>query len=164
MALAWKLPTVIDADALQPELRGAGHDQVVWTPHPGEAARMLGVKTSEIVADPLAAAQELQRRYGGVVVLKGGPSTLATPDGLLVARGGHPGMASAGMGDTLSGVIAALLAQGLSTAHAALCGVRLHSRAGELAGAKHGYGLSASDLSAELGAAWNSLRTRPVQS
>lgn len=164
MALAWKLPTVIDADALQPELRGAGHDQVVWTPHPGEAARMLGVKTSEIVADPLAAARELQRRYGGVVVLKGGPSTLATPDGLLVARGGHPGMASAGMGDTLSGVIAALLAQGLSTAHAALCGVRLHSRAGELAGAKHGYGLSASDLSAELGAAWNSLRTRPVQS
>ncbi|XLE20054.1 NAD(P)H-hydrate dehydratase [Deinococcus radiomollis] len=162
-ALAWKLPTVIDADALQPELRGAGHEQVVWTPHPGEAARMLGVKTGEIVADPLSAARELQRQYGGVVVLKGGPSTVATPAGLLVPRGGHPGMASAGMGDTLCGVIAALLAQGLSAPHAALCGVRLHSRAGELAGAKHGYGLSASDLSAELGAAWQALVNSAAQ-
>jgi hydroxyethylthiazole kinase-like uncharacterized protein yjeF len=161
-ALAWRVPTVIDADALQPELRGCGHDSVVWTPHPGEAARMLDVEPGEIVADPLSAARELQRQYGGVVVLKGGPSTIATPDtaapdGLLVSRGGHPGMASAGMGDTLSGVIAALLGQGLSASHAALCGVRLHSRAGELAGARHGYGLSATDLSGELGAAWNAL-------
>ena len=166
-ALTWKLPTVLDADALQPELRGAGHAQVVWTPHPGEAARMLGVPTNEIVADPLEAAREVQRQYGGVVVLKGGPSTVATPDassgGLLVSRGGHPGMASAGMGDTLSGVIAALLAQGLSAPHAALCGVRLHARAGELAGAKHGYGLSASDLSAELGAAWKALLNTVTQ-
>ena len=157
MALAWKLPTVLDADALHPELAGAGHGEVVWTPHPGEAARMLGVSTAEITADPLGAAREVQRRYGGVVVLKGGPSTIATADGLLVSRGGHPGMASAGMGDTLAGVIAALLAQGLSATHAALCGVRLHARAGELAGAEHGYGLQASDLSLKLGAAWLSL-------
>ena len=157
MVLAWKLPTVLDADALQPELIGAGHESVVWTPHPGEAARMLGVSTAEVTADPLGAAREMQRRYGGVVVLKGGPSTIATAGGLLVSRGGHPGMASAGMGDTLSGILAALLAQGLSAAHAALCGVRLHARAGELAGTKHGYGLSASDLSLELGAAWMSL-------
>ena len=154
MALAWKLPTVLDADALQPELAGAGHGEVVWTPHPGEAARLLGVQTRDITGDPLSSARELQRRYGGVVVLKGGPSTIAAPDGLYVSRGGHPGMASAGMGDTLSGVIAALLAQGLSASQAAICGVRLHARAGELAGEKHGYGLSASDLSAELGAAW----------
>ena len=66
-------------------------------------------------------------------------------------------MASAGMGDTLSGIIAALLGQGLNASQAALCGVRLHALAGELAGAKHGYGLSASDLSAELGAAWGFL-------
>ncbi len=168
MVLAWKLPTVLDADALQPELAGAGHGAVVWTPHPGEAARMLGVSTAEVTADPLGAAREVQRRYGGVVVLKGGPSTIAVPQdsvpqdsatagGLLVSRGGHPGMASAGMGDTLSGILASLLAQGLSVSHAALCGVRLHARAGELAGAKHGYGLSASDLSLELGAAWMSL-------
>ena len=161
MILAWQLPTVLDADALHPELAGAGHDEVVWTPHPGEAARMLGVGTAEITADPLGAAREVQRRYGGVVVLKGGPSTIAAPQELLVSRGGHPGMASAGMGDTLSGILAALLAQGLSAPHAALCGVRLHARAGELAGAKHGYGLSASDLSLELGAAWMSL-TRGV--
>jgi ADP-dependent NAD(P)H-hydrate dehydratase / NAD(P)H-hydrate epimerase len=160
MALAWKLPLVLDADALGPELRGQGHDQVVWTPHPGEAARMLGVKTPEILGDPLAAARELQAQFGGVVVLKGGPTTVATPDGLLVARGGHPGMASAGMGDTLSGVIASLLGQGLGAAHAAICGVRLHALAGELAGAKHGYGLSAGDVSLELGAAWLRL-TRP---
>ena len=157
MALAWKLPTVLDADALQPELAGAGHDEVVWTPHPGEAARLLGVQTRDVTGDPLSAARELQRRYGGVVVLKGGPSTVATPQGLYVSHGGHPGMASAGMGDTLSGVIAALLAQGLTAPQASVCGVRLHARAGELAGAKHGYGLSASDLSAELGAAWRFL-------
>ncbi|WP_424949537.1 NAD(P)H-hydrate dehydratase [Deinococcus sp.] len=157
MALAWGLPTVLDADALQPELRGAGHEGVVWTPHPGEAARMLGVQAGEIVADPLAAARELQRQYGGVVVLKGGPSTVASAGGVAVSRGGHPGMASAGMGDTLSGVIAALLGQGLSAAHAALCGVRLHARAGELAGERHGYGLSATDLSLELGRAWKYL-------
>ncbi|WP_370657431.1 NAD(P)H-hydrate dehydratase [Deinococcus sp. KNUC1210] len=74
-----------------------------------------------------------------------------------MARGGHPGMASAGMGDTLSGVIAALLGQRLSALDAALCGVRLHARAGELAGRQHGYGLSATDVSAALGAAWLSL-------
>lgn len=158
MALAWGVPLVLDADALSPELRGLGHSQghgqVVWTPHPGEAARMLGVRTAEVTGDPLAAARELQASFGGVVVLKGGPSTVATPDGLLVARGGHPGMASAGMGDTLSGVVASLLGQGLSAVHAALCAVRLHALAGELAGAKHGYGLSATDVSGELGAAW----------
>lgn len=171
--LAWKLPTVLDADALQPELRGLlhrlGHDEVVWTPHPGEAARMLGAGTAEVTADPLAAACELQRQYGGVVVLKGGPSTIAAPGhstsgGLLVSRGGHPGMASAGMGDTLSGVIAALLGQGLSARDAALCGVRLHARAGELAAEAHGYGLSATDVSAALGGAWKFLTATPPQS
>jgi len=166
--LAWKLPMVLDADALQPELRGLlhrlGHDEVVWTPHPGEAARLLETSAAEVTADPLAAARELQRQYGGVVVLKGGPSTIAAPDGLMVSRGGHPGMASAGMGDTLSGVIAALLGQGLSTRDAALCGVRLHARAGELAGEAHGYGLSATDVSTALGGAWKILTALPPQS
>jgi len=168
MVLAWKLPTVLDADALQPELRGVlhrlGHDEVVWTPHPGEAARLLETTTAEVTADPLAAAGEVQRQYGGVVVLKGGPSTIAAPDGLLVSRGGHPGMASAGMGDTLSGVIAALLGQGLRARDAALCGVRLHARAGELAGETHGYGLSATDVSAALGGAWKFLTAPPPES
>jgi len=157
-ALSWGLPTVLDADALQPELAGSGHERVVWTPHPGEAARLLGCTVADITRGPPQAARELQRRFGGVVVLKGGPSTVAGPDGLFVSRGGHPGMASAGMGDTLGGVIAALLGQRLGPTDAAICGVRLHARAGELAGARHGYGLTATDVSLELGAAWADLR------
>ncbi len=160
LVLGWHLPTVLDADALQPELTGAGHDACVWTPHPGEAARLLGTRTPEITRDPLAAARALQARYGGVVVLKGGPSVVAHAGGVQVARPGHPGMASAGMGDTLSGVIAALLGQGLDAAGAALAGVSLHARAGQLAGAQHGYGLSATDVSAALGAAWLDLSSR----
>ncbi|KEF35443.1 hypothetical protein RDMS_02840 [Deinococcus sp. RL] len=152
--LAWGLPTVLDADALQPELAGAGHGRCVWTPHPGEAARLLGVGTGEVTRDPLGAAQTLQERFGGTVILKGGPSVLAHPGGLWVSRGGHPGMASAGMGDTLAGVVAALLGQGLSAPAAALAGVRLHARAGERAAAQHGYGLTATDVSAHLGGAW----------
>ncbi|WP_034384203.1 bifunctional ADP-dependent NAD(P)H-hydrate dehydratase/NAD(P)H-hydrate epimerase [Deinococcus sp. YIM 77859] len=152
--LAWEVPAVLDADALQPELAGKGHAACVWTPHPGEAARLLGVATGEVTRDPLAAARTLQERFGGVVVLKGGPSVIAHAQGLSVSRGGHPGMASAGLGDTLSGVIAALLGQGLGALEAALVGVRLHARAGERAGARQGYGLIASDVSAELGGAW----------
>lgn len=155
--LGWRLPTVLDADALQPELAGAGHDACIWTPHPGEAARLLGVSTPDVTRDPIAAARALQERFGGVVVLKGGPSTIVHAGGVWVSRGGHPGMASAGMGDTLSGLLAALLGQGLSAPDAALTGVTLHARAGERAGAKHGYGLTAMDVSAELGTAWMEL-------
>lgn len=154
MVLGWRVPTVLDADALQAELAGAGHDQVIWTPHPGEAARLLGVETADITRDPLAAARDLQARLGGVVVLKGGPSTVATSQGLYLSRGGHPGMATAGMGDTLSGILAALLAQGLDAAQAALVGVRLHALAGEWAAQQHGYGLIASDVADSLGKAW----------
>jgi yjeF C-terminal region, hydroxyethylthiazole kinase-related/yjeF N-terminal region len=152
--LGWRLPTVLDADALQPELAGAGHDACIWTPHPGEAARLLGTSTPDIARDPIAAARALQEKFGGVVVVKGGPSVIAHTGGVWVSRGGHPGMASAGMGDTLSGLLASLLGQGLSAPDAALAGVTLHARAGELAGAKHGYGLTATDVSAELGRAW----------
>ncbi|MDV6375805.1 NAD(P)H-hydrate dehydratase [Deinococcus arenicola] len=152
--LSWDIPTVLDADALHPELAGHGHPQCLWTPHPGEAARLLGVQTAEITRDPLAAARRLQELLGGTVVLKGGPSVIASEGNLSVSRGGHPGMASAGMGDTLSGLLAALLGQGLSAEGAGVAGVRLHARAGERAGRAHGYGLIASDVSEELGAAW----------
>lgn len=156
--LTWRLPTVLDADALHPELAGHGHTHCLWTPHPGEAARLLGTSTTDVTRDPIQAARALQERLGSVVVLKGGPSTIATPDGIFVSRGGHPGMASAGMGDTLSGILAALLAQGLRTEQAALAGVTLHARAGELAGAQHGYGLTATDLISQLGSAWETLK------
>lgn len=157
--LAWEVPTVLDADALRPELAGAGHGHCVWTPHPGEAARLLETRTADVTRDPIAAARALQARYGGAVVLKGGPSVIASATGVQVARPGHPGMASAGMGDTLSGVVAALLGQGLEPAQAALAGVTLHARAGQLAAEAHGYGLSASDVSAQLGAAWRALES-----
>ncbi|RJF71514.1 NAD(P)H-hydrate dehydratase [Deinococcus cavernae] len=157
LVLAWQRPTVLDADALQPSLAGAGHAQCIWTPHPGEAARLLGTDTTDVTRDPIQAARALQERLGGVVILKGGPSTIAAPDGIRVSRGGHPGMASAGMGDTLSGVLAALLGQGLSAGEAALAGTALHARAGELAGQQHGYGLSATDVIEQLGRAWQSL-------
>ncbi|GGS23750.1 bifunctional NAD(P)H-hydrate repair enzyme [Deinococcus knuensis] len=156
--LAWGIPTVLDADALQPELAGHGHDRCIWTPHPGEAARLLGTRTQDVTRDPLSAARALQQRLGGAVVLKGGPSVVAHAGGLSVSRGGHPGMASGGMGDTLSGVLAALLGQGLSAPDAAVAGVRLHARAGERAAQQHGYGLSASDVAQELGGAWQDLR------
>ncbi|MDB5045932.1 MAG: hypothetical protein JWQ08_1982 [Deinococcus sp.] len=155
--LTWGVPCVLDADALQPELAGLGHAGCVWTPHPGEAARMLGSSVAEVARDPLTAARALHDLYGGTVILKGGPSVVAHSGGLQVSRGGHPGMGSAGMGDTLAGVVAALLGQGLAAPQAALCAVTLHAAAGERAGAQHGYGLSASDVSAELGAAWLNL-------
>ena len=155
--LAWNVPTVLDADALQPELAGHGHAACIWTPHPGEAARLLGTRTQDVTRDPLSAARALQQRLGGAVVLKGGPSVVAYPGGLSVSRGGHPGMASGGMGDTLSGILAALLGQGLSARDAAVTGVRLHARAGERAAQVHGYGLSASDVAQELGGAWQDL-------
>lgn len=156
--LAWRVPTVVDADALQPALAGAGHPEVIWTPHPGEAARLLECDTAFVTRDPLAAAAALQRLLGGVVVLKGGPTVIAGAGGLSVSRGGHPGMGKAGMGDTLGGVLAALLGQGLDAERAAAVGVRLHARAGEFAAQRHGYGLTASDLAGELGAAWADLR------
>lgn len=157
--LIWRKPTVLDADALQPELAGHGHDACIWTPHPGEAARLLGVTTADITRDPPIAARALQEKYGGVIVLKGGPTTLATPQHTWVSRGGHPGMASAGMGDTLSGLLAALLAQGVNPPDAALLGVTLHARAGEIAAQTHAYGLTASDVSECLGQAWLELQT-----
>lgn len=156
--LTWEIPTVLDADALHPELAGLGHAACVWTPHPGEAARLLGTSTADLTRHPLDAARALQQRLGGVVVFKGGPSVIAHSGGLSVARGGHPGMASAGMGDTLSGVLAALLGQGMAPWAAAVAGVRLHARAGERAAVRHGYGLSASDVALELGDAWSDLR------
>ncbi len=160
--LDWEIPTVLDADALQPELAGQGHAGCLWTPHPGEAARVLGVPTPEVTRDPLAAARALQDRLGGVVVLKGGPSVVARAGDLSVARGGHPGMASAGMGDTLSGILAALLAQGLDPWDAARAGVRLHARAGEIAAVRFGYGLGATDVAHDLGRAWADLRAAPL--
>jgi len=150
--LEWRVPTVLDADALGPELGGQGHDGCIWTPHPKEAARMLGVETADMVKNPLEGALELQRKFGGSVVLKGGPTVIATPTGqLFVNTTGNPGMASAGMGDTLSGVLASLLGQGLSAPDAARAGVFLHGLAGDSLLEQQGYGLQASEVGSRVG-------------
>ncbi|WP_266156636.1 NAD(P)H-hydrate dehydratase [Dyella silvatica] len=148
-ALDSEKPLVLDADGLNLlalEPRCFTHP-VVLTPHPGEAARLLGVTTQAIAIDRFAAARMLARRYGAVVVLKGAGSLIADMDGrLAVCPWGNPGMASGGMGDLLTGIVAALLAQGLTPWQAACLGVGLHARAGDEAARAGERGLIASDL------------------
>jgi NAD(P)H-hydrate epimerase len=149
-ALAAPQPMVVDADGLNwlaenPQQR----DDWVLTPHPGEAARLLGTSTAEVQADRPAAARELQRRYGGVAVLKGA-GTLVQGRALALCPYGNPGMAVGGMGDVLCGLIAALLAQGLGPESAARAGVLVHALAGDRAAARGERGLAPGDLLAEL--------------
>ena len=149
---ASQLPQVWDADALN--LLAAGQMRLsgscVLTPHPGEAARLLNCSTAQVQADRPTAALALARRYQAVVVLKGGGSLIATPDGrLALCDHGHPVMAGAGLGDVLAGLIGALLGQGLDGFAAACLGVWLHARAGESL-AEQGRGLAASDLLAPI--------------
>lgn len=147
-ALDSRLPLVVDADALnllaqEPIARG----DWVLTPHPGEAARLLGCKTSAVQDDRPEAARRLAREFNAVVVLKGAGTLVATPSGALwLSDTGNPGMASGGMGDTLTGVIAGLLAQTADPALAARLGVWIHGRAADLAAADGERGLAASDL------------------
>ncbi|NUU34173.1 NAD(P)H-hydrate dehydratase [Pseudomonas sp. C2B4] len=142
------LPQVWDADALN--LLAEEHVKLpkvsVMTPHPGEAARLLGVSTAQVQADRPAAARALSKKYTAVVVLKGAGSLIASPDGrLAVCHQGHPAMATAGLGDVLAGLVGALLAQGMGPFDAACLAVWLHANAGEQQG-KFGRGLAASDL------------------
>jgi NAD(P)H-hydrate epimerase len=143
------LPLVVDADALNllardPLPRG----NWILTPHPGEAGRLLDSSARRVQADRFAAVPELLARYGGVVVLKGAGSLIGTPGlALRLCPRGNPGMASAGMGDVLSGVIGALIGQGLSQFDAASAGVCLHAAAGDRLAAQHGErGMLAGDL------------------
>lgn len=144
---------VVDADALTllaEAPRACGADAVL-TPHPGEAARLLGSDVASVQRDRFAAVRELARRYSAVVVLKGAGSLVGAPDGRVVAcPWGNPGMASAGMGDVLTGVIAALFAQGCDAWDAARLGVALHARAGDEAAGDAPRGLVAGDLFASL--------------
>jgi ADP-dependent NAD(P)H-hydrate dehydratase / NAD(P)H-hydrate epimerase len=153
-------PLVLDADGLNLLARESHRFSVpaVLTPHPGEAARLLDKSIAEVQVDRFASARELAHRYNAVVVLKGSGSLIANPDGRLdVCIWGNPGMASGGMGDLLTGVIAALLAQGCSAWDAARIGVGLHARAGDLAARRGERGLLASDLLEPLRALGNGL-------
>jgi NAD(P)H-hydrate epimerase len=151
-ALARELPLVLDADALnllaaEPSYR----DHWILTPHPGEAARLLGMTPAEIEADRFQAVTALTERFGGVCVLKGAGSLIATSGmAMALCRAGNPGMGSGGMGDVLTGVIAGLVAQGLSPWQAARAGVFIHARAGDLAARAGERGLLATDLTPYL--------------
>jgi len=149
-------PLVVDADALnllaqQPRKQ----DHWILTPHPGEAARLLGCTTQAIQQTRLQSARSLATRFGGVVVLKGANSWVADEVGIpSVCDRGNPAMATPGMGDVLTGVIAGLLAQTKDRSIAARAGVYVHAVAGDRAllhlGQRVDRGLLASDLFAEL--------------
>ncbi len=143
-----QLPLVVDADALNLLAREPlRRDHWILTPHPGEAARLLQCCTAEIEADRYRAVRELAARYGGVVVLKGAGTLIARQGApVMVCAAGNPGMASGGMGDVLTGVIAGLLAQGLPWYEAAYTGVLAHGLAGDAAARDGERGLLAGDL------------------
>jgi NAD(P)H-hydrate epimerase len=142
------LPKVLDADALnllaqKPSYR----ENWILTPHPGEAARLLKTTVAHIQADRTTAARQLQKQYGGVIVLKGSNSIVINTDGnITTCPFGNPGMASGGMGDVLTGIIAGLLAQGLTFFQAAESGVFLHAIAGDEAAKDGERGMLAMDL------------------
>lgn len=146
--LETSLPLVVDADALNLLAQEpAKNDNWILTPHPGEAGRLLGCPASAVQQDRFAAAKELQHRYGGIIVLKGSGTLVCGGTGQIdVCSDGNPGMASGGMGDVLTGVIAGLLAQSLDLADAARCGVCLHAAAADAAAREGERGMLAMDL------------------
>jgi NAD(P)H-hydrate epimerase len=177
-ALAARRPLVIDADGLYFFLAHLRKQRADWvlTPHAGEAARLLGCTAEEIERDRFAAVRAITEKFGGVCVLKGAGTLIAAHDsrggGGRVASGtategdsvvylcdrGNPGMASGGMGDVLTGVVAALRAQSLSALDAARLGVWVHATAGDAAARSDGeVGLVASDVLARLRAELNRL-------
>ncbi|MBZ9567926.1 NAD(P)H-hydrate dehydratase [Modicisalibacter tunisiensis] len=143
-------PLVVDADALNLLVTcwpGTRRDDWLLTPHPGEAGRLLDCSGGEVQADRLAAVKRLQAERGGTVILKGAGSLVAGPSGVGLCPFGNPGMASGGMGDVLSGLLGALVAQGLTLESAGRVGVVLHARAADRAAAGQGErGLLAGDL------------------
>lgn len=156
-----EVPLVIDADGLN-ALAGQAEAVLadrpaptVLTPHAGELGRLLGLASAEIDAQRLAHARDTAASTGAVVVLKGDDTLVAEPSGqVAISPGGAPGLATAGTGDVLSGVIGALLAKGMPDTHAAAAGVFAHLRAGQLAAEPHGPdSVVASDVIAALPAA-----------
>ncbi|GGD55561.1 NAD(P)H-hydrate dehydratase [Pseudoxanthomonas indica] len=149
LALRGRHRFVIDADGLNLLAESSAVDVsgAILTPHPGEAARLLGVDTQDVQQDRYTAAQALAKQFDAVVVLKGAGTIIAAPGQTpSVIDAGNPGMAVGGMGDVLTGVIASLLAQGLPAYEAACAGALLHALAGDAAAREGERGLLPSDL------------------
>lgn len=141
-------PMIVDADGLN-LLAQFPRNQTNWilTPHVGEAARLLAATTKAIQTNRFEAVKTLQQKYGGIVLLKGAGTLIASENGIAVSNSGNAGMASGGMGDVLSGVIASLVAQGMSLEDAAQQGAYGHGLAADEAAKNDGErGLLASDL------------------
>ncbi len=152
-----KIPLVLDADALNvisediSVLKKLKADAVV-TPHPGEMSRLCGISIKDVQNNRIKTAQEFSRAWGVITVLKGARTVVATPDGdTFINPTGNPGMASAGMGDVLTGIIAGLIGQGATPEDAAIAGTYLHGAAGNEAAAEKGeHGIVAGDILKEL--------------
>ncbi|MDT8440750.1 MAG: NAD(P)H-hydrate dehydratase [Desulfuromonadales bacterium] len=165
---AAELPLVIDADGLNalagqlPLLERRRHLPTVLTPHPGEMARLTGLSVAAIQADRVAIAREFAGRHQLTLVLKGARTVTATADGRIFINGsGHAGLATAGMGDVLTGLIGSLLAQGLPAEQAAPLAVYLHGTAADRLLYRYGdAGLLAGDLIEELPGARRELKER----
>jgi NAD(P)H-hydrate epimerase len=159
-ALAAGKPLVLDADALNLLAESpAQRSDWILTPHPGEAGRLLGSDARSVQADRLASVAALAERYGGTALLKGHGTLVSAADWPWLIRGGNPGMATAGMGDVLTGIVAAVYAQtlraGASTDRIAAASAWLHACAGDRAAVKGERGMVAGDLFAELRACLN---------
>jgi NAD(P)H-hydrate epimerase len=157
-------PLVLDADAVNAL---AGYTDIlldlaalaVLTPHPGEMARITGLSAAKINADRLTSAQEAAAAWGAIVVLKGPATVVAFPDGeVFINTTGNAGMATGGTGDVLTGVIAAFIAQGLSSHDAAVAGVYIHGLAGDIAARQGMIGMTAGDVLQAIPAAIRSVQ------
>ena len=160
-------PLLLDADALNviaevgPAMLKSAKGPAVLTPHPGEMARLLGISNAAVNADRIGAARRLADVSGAAVLLKGARSVIATPEGaVFVNSSGNAGMATAGMGDVLSGIVGALLGQGMRAGDALALGVFVHGLAADRLAERVGpVGYLAGDVAAELPAAFASLST-----
>ena len=162
-------PIVLDADGLnafaaEVERLHDASGALVITPHPGEMARLLGREVGEIQADRVSAAREAARRSGGVALLKGARTVIACPEGrTLILPTGNAAMATGGMGDVLTGAVAALIGAGLPPLEAAACAAYLHGLAGDLAAAARGeLGLLAHEVADEIPRALARVRSGDV--
>jgi ADP-dependent NAD(P)H-hydrate dehydratase / NAD(P)H-hydrate epimerase len=170
-ALGLRVPLVLDADALNLAARDralqdaiAGHAAaVLLTPHPAEAARLLGVPTAQVQQDRLSAAVRLAQRFDAHVVVKGAGSVIADPDGTFAINAtGNPALASGGTGDVLAGMLGALLAQKIDARDALRLGVCVHGAAADVlvAGGTGPIGLRASELAPAVRDLLNAPRRR----
>ena len=146
--MATDLPVILDADGLNLLARAPqGRGQWLLTPHPGEAARLLETDTASIQADRLAAVENLAKTYQGVAVLKGAGSLVAAGgERIGLCDRGNPGMATAGMGDVLAGLLGGLAVQIGDLEQTARAGVLIHAACGDVAAASGERGLVAGDL------------------